>query len=282
MAAFRYSYDELKRFVQTKDLTRTREALTEHRLSANYSFECSDSANNIFQGSNVTITANLTMTWSESLLEIAIRTGSLPMVQLLIEHGADLEQLTSAYHCTALMLAIAVGQEAIAGYLISKGANVNFVLGELTKLFRENTFGIMPNACGINPATLDSIPRPQTIEFVVLAKKINMLHLCAIVGASPSLVQSLIARGAKPDAVAQLIARTPGEHLHQSFCTNNGIGGQVAGLATLCLCNLRDLLAAVVCPGIHSLPCMHPYPVDVWEHRCRQVLELCLGNRRFA
>lgn len=58
-----------------------------------------------------------------SPLLVAANEGSLPMVELLVERGADL-QLADLNGSTALLAALHTGQEAIARVVLNAGANV--------------------------------------------------------------------------------------------------------------------------------------------------------------
>jgi ankyrin repeat protein len=57
-------------------------------------------------------------------LLFAIRDANVPMMRLLLDHGADLAQ-SSGNHTTPLLIALLNGQVGIAMELVNKGANVN-------------------------------------------------------------------------------------------------------------------------------------------------------------
>jgi uncharacterized protein len=57
-------------------------------------------------------------------LLFAIRDGNVPMMRLLLDHGADLGQ-SSGNHTTPLLIALLNGQVGIATELVNKGADVN-------------------------------------------------------------------------------------------------------------------------------------------------------------
>lgn len=58
-------------------------------------------------------------------LILAADKGSILMVKILIEYGADINMATSERHLTALMIAIIKGDIALVHFLVQEGANVN-------------------------------------------------------------------------------------------------------------------------------------------------------------
>jgi len=57
-------------------------------------------------------------------LLFAVRDGNMPMTQLLLDSGADI-QLASANDTSPLIIALLNGQTGIASYLLDRGANPN-------------------------------------------------------------------------------------------------------------------------------------------------------------
>jgi len=242
-----------------------RRALAEPGMDINRSFRCAQSSSEVFANSHVLAMGSITLAWSESLLDLAIEANRLDMVQFFVESGVDLEAKSSHFKASSLFIAIAHGHEAIANYLIDKGANVNYVLPRLIKEIGVNTLGTMNEAyCNINPRIFNFVPTRSEVRPVVLAENLSILHLAAQVGVSSGLVSRLLDRGADTTAIASYIARTPAEHIWQSCCTSTGVAQQVLGLLRLCLPNIRDLFASCFCPGIHAWMCgADPMPVNI-------------------
>lgn len=62
--------------------------------------------------------------WPVTPLYLAISKGCFDLVRCLVENGAKINAASGPLHCSALFNAVAFGQEAIAKYLLSKGANI--------------------------------------------------------------------------------------------------------------------------------------------------------------
>lgn len=92
--------------------------------------------------------------WSNdlSLIHEAAYLGAVPALEVLLEHGAEIDAASSE-HGTALMLALLNGREGAAQLLLEKGANPDFeaavyqslLLGNLSNPIRAAIFGRNPS-----------------------------------------------------------------------------------------------------------------------------------------
>ena len=92
--------------------------------------------------------------WSNdlSLIHEAAYLGAVPALEVLLEHGAEIDAASSE-HGTALMLALLNGREGAAQLLLEKGANPDFeaaiyqslLLGNRSNPIRAAIFGRNPS-----------------------------------------------------------------------------------------------------------------------------------------
>lgn len=70
---------------------------------------------------------------AETPLMIAAKTGNDEIINLLLDHGAAINQVNPDYRYTALLYAIEGGHETTAALLIAKGADIHFIGGCLNQ-----------------------------------------------------------------------------------------------------------------------------------------------------
>src|SRR4051812_13807331 len=121
------TYDGLRHAIQAEDLVRAREIIVDGHLDPNAKFTFQEKADSLFNNGKRMMSAEITMVWQETPLDMAIATGNLAMVKLLVENGANIETVSSHFRSNALFTAIAMKKEAIAFYLIEQNADVKFV-----------------------------------------------------------------------------------------------------------------------------------------------------------
>ncbi|MDF2529847.1 MAG: hypothetical protein K0Q57_727 [Gammaproteobacteria bacterium] len=269
------NYNELEAYIKEGNVERATEMLRSSSIDPDHTFRRSSTSTGqslpMYTFLAVAVArGQITASWLESLLDIAIINDQLKMVKLLVERGADIHRVSGYYTAPPLFLAISLKREDIASYLIEKGADVNFVAPTLIKEFGKNTLGIMAEKyCCVCPTKRNTMTTSEGMEPIPLAANVSILHLSAIVGCSKNMFDLLIRKGADANATALLIGRTPSEHLHQIWCTRIGLMAQLLSLCNLCSSNIVDHLYACCMPGIHSRTFMGSVTADIpkkaWE-----------------
>jgi len=127
-----------------------------------------------------------------SLLITAASIGSLDIVKLLVEHGADLHR-TTPRGGTAVVAAVNARQKPIVDFLLARGARLDLDAAPALPLLRNALAGGMTEIAG-------RILREKTIDYGAQDERGQTLLHAAARGPSASFARPLTEKGLSPDA----------------------------------------------------------------------------------
>jgi uncharacterized protein len=117
----------------------------------------------------------------------AIKEGEASKVEQMVERNAELVNARNESGMSAVVVATYYGQQKIAGYLISRGANLNFFEASMS-----GKVGVVKKLVEENPAIVNSYS----------SDGFTAIHLASFFG-SKEIAQFLIQNGADVNAVAK-------------------------------------------------------------------------------
>jgi len=147
------------------------------------------------RGADVTFKRTASDNWTA--LHMASNKATLPLVQALLEAGADVSAMGSTGE-TALMAALLENNIDVAMFLVENGADVN-------NYYVTNNRSLLHVACNLTFVTIIKDVLLPHEDIIVDARDINRdtpLHECAYAGLTGG-VKALLKKGADIDAVAK-------------------------------------------------------------------------------
>lgn len=133
------------------------------------------------------------VTGTETVLQAAVATGDLAIVDLLLAHGADVDARDEATGATALVQAVRRGQQGIVQALLRAGASPELADGRAG----EDALGAaaMAGQGAVAEALLAGGARPsaRTLELACHAGQLDLAARCVAAGIDPATTDALAA-----------------------------------------------------------------------------------------